>query len=1261
MNFQRTVLEYLQLPSLAQRHIYLRGHPDLLTRDSARVLAEISSRLAADARAGDISAARHRQYCDYIASELEKCREVGPEEAFAEFSFEEEVPPGLRDIYAQTRELASRLSTRADLLSSLPRDWLECLTHPDFERLPTFLRALAIANAAVCTLKALRAGHQGAEQIAALRHMRVLLEQVVEQYANTPRKGRLLNTLGECLAEEFALDGHKSGLSNAVRCHERAVELTPVNSPRRLMHLAALARRCNELFRLELGEKALARAVGANEQLLAVCASEGLDTNTLASQWCQFADLMRAAYEATGATSHLERALAAAQAGLQFGPKDADVRGALHSMAARLHYLRYRFETGRIQDLQLAHSGFDLALCEVHDAALRATILLQLGDVLCLEWRDAGDRKALELWQETAAQALQLCESGNDRATALGNQVRAEVEAAPPEARLGALDEAIERLEEAGRHATSKEIEVSVQSLLGSMLHERFDTSGDLTDLDRAMRATEAALESTPGPSPVRALRLNDIGVMWRERFDREGEFGHLQKAIDAHRRALDECGEASGTDRALLHHNLAFCLRQAYQVNRDRKVLEDAVRHHEKGLELCPPGGRDRAMHLSDLASAYLERFWAQSGEGGDLARAIEARREALQLVPEGSQESIALRHQLAAALGTVLNSTSAEASVDEVRALFRGAATDGLDLHTTESLIASRNWLEWTFAREDWHGVEEAHGEHLRAAMLLRTRQLSASAQESWLRDSVGLAARAAFACTKLDRLAAAVRTLERNQAQFLTDSLQLASAQLDRLAAQGRPDLRDRLQLARKRWLAVWNARRHAIEHDSEVWVQDARRSKQELELSLEAIRREPGFETFLQPATGRQLRAAGPQHPLVYLAYTPAGGLALVAWDADLERIEPVWLPALTEHELAVQIGRTGSPLAPDSYFGAYERLRRHQDDPEAWKTWCAVLDRVTGWLWQAAMGPMLDAVSGRTQQVTLVPTGILAMLPLHAAWTGGITAAQGRRYVLDDIELHYVPNAAVLDVAALESQKAPAERLLAIEEPAPVSLSPLPAVALEVGTCAPLFLHTQLLRGEVADRDSVLALLPECNVAHFACHGRARFDAPLESGLVMANDEVLSVRDFLSVPSLRARLAVLSACEAGTIGLMVPDEAIGLASSLLHAGFAGAVAPLWQVLDESTALLMMRFYREWRVGGRQPASALRDAQRWLRDTTNTEKVEFLTPLLKQLETGGEPTKEVAVVLGQLIDRLSRRQAGLHYAHPVHWAAFTYIGV
>ena len=173
---------------------------------------------------------------------------------------------------------------------------------------------------------------------------------------------------------------------------------------------------------------------------------------------------------------------------------------------------------------------------------------------------------------------------------------------------------------------------------------------------------------------------------------------------------------------------------------------------------------------------------------------------------------------------------------------------------------------------------------------------------------------------------------------------------------------------------------------------------------------------------------------------------------------------------------------------------------------------------------------------------------------------------------------------------------------------------------------------------------MLANLPQYSVVHFACHGSADFATPLNSGLAMANDEILSLRDFLDLQLQSLRLVVLSACETGIPGTALPDEVVSLPTGLLQSGAAGVVSSLWSVADLSTMVLLSRFYELWRTEKLDPPAALRQAQIWLRDSTGPE----LVPYLK------DSNPALAQKLEQALDEHP-------FAHPFYWAAFTYAGV
>ena len=101
----------------------------------------------------------------------------------------------------------------------------------------------------------------------------------------------------------------------------------------------------------------------------------------------------------------------------------------------------------------------------------------------------------------------------------------------------------------------------------------------------------------------------------------------------------------------------------------------------------------------------------------------------------------------------------------------------------------------------------------------------------------------------------------------------------------------------------------------------------------------------------------------------------------------------------------------------------------------------------------------------------------------------------------------------------------------------------------------------------------------------------------------------------------------------------------------------------EVADVSTAMLMARFYDLWRDEGATPVQALRQAQQWVRDTTNQEKADYFATYVPAWQPSGA-TKMAAGVAAEFFNTMELHKDGptaRTFAHPFWWAAFTFTGV
>jgi CHAT domain-containing protein len=157
--------------------------------------------------------------------------------------------------------------------------------------------------------------------------------------------------------------------------------------------------------------------------------------------------------------------------------------------------------------------------------------------------------------------------------------------------------------------------------------------------------------------------------------------------------------------------------------------------------------------------------------------------------------------------------------------------------------------------------------------------------------------------------------------------------------------------------------------------------------------------------------------------------------------------------------------------------------------------------------------------------------------------------------------------------------------------------PLPFAEAEAQDVATLLGEATVLVGADATVPRFLELAGNAGLIHFAGHGQFDIDQPLDSGLMFAQPDhtgvMLRARNLYELHS-NASLAFLSACQTALGRTTAGQELIGLERGFFSAGVSSVIASLWEVHDQSTAMLAHEFYKALKQGA-APSRALQSAQ------------------------------------------------------------------
>jgi CHAT domain-containing protein len=211
-------------------------------------------------------------------------------------------------------------------------------------------------------------------------------------------------------------------------------------------------------------------------------------------------------------------------------------------------------------------------------------------------------------------------------------------------------------------------------------------------------------------------------------------------------------------------------------------------------------------------------------------------------------------------------------------------------------------------------------------------------------------------------------------------------------------------------------------------------------------------------------------------------------------------------------------------------------------------------------------------------VTIIPDGFLANVPFS------VLIDDGGRLLTDRMSISFLPSASFAGGAAKESLVSDPPRVLVAGNPIfPEGFPPLDKAEDEARAVARVFDDATLLVGQTATEQRFRDAAPRHNILHLATHG---YLSPLGEGtssLLLSRDATAdgewSSSEIAAVDLSGAYLTVLSACDT-SVSPSGTRSLSGITAAFLAAGSPTVIGSLWQVSDDSTSLLMVRFYERF---------------------------------------------------------------------------------
>ncbi|KAJ7460202.1 CHAT domain-containing protein [Mycena latifolia] len=883
-------------------------------------------------------------------------------------------------------------------------------------------------------------------------------------------------------------------------------------------------------------------------------------------------------YDKSGALKDLEAKLEKQAAAVELTPTRHPDRAHRLQMLAASHIQRYR-ELGKLADVEAAlpHLQESVKLSADDEPDLHQRIE-GLAVVFSYRFERLGKLEDLDAALNNGEAAILLAPEGY------------------PDLPARLQDLAMSFADRYGRKGDPQDLELSLEKSKQAMmlmppghpelpghleglshsLIDRYKIRGDLTDLDAALEHNQTALMLTSKNHPDYPRRLHTFAISLGLRYDRYKDVEDLDAALQNTQEAVDRTWKGHLSFPGYLT-TLGQFYNTRYQRTNHLPDLEAALKSKQSGVELTSEDDPALPGRLQAWALTLSARY-TRLKSLDDLQNALKQNQLAVDMTPKDHPDLPRRLQSLAIIFSErytkFRNAQDLESVSDNFRRSFRMA--------TSAPVYAWRTALQWaSFAKKHRPAEQlEAYSAAFRllSEILWMGNSLNAN-QDATTRINIAQATSAAVcAGVELGDTPLAIKLLEQGLATTFQQLLQL---KVDDVAGLPEADVNQLRMLSAKLYSGT-------AERPQLLAVQ-----RNEL---LQKIRRRPGFKTFLLPKPYPELCEAAKNGPVVILSSHRAHCDALILLSPALQPCH-VSLPSITLADLEAQRTQLRNVLdrcnitARDTQAARLEGAREGSDSESIQESFRELL----AWLWTHIVGQVYENgfLEGR---LWWCPTGAFTGLPLHAA-------APSDQFV----QSYTSTLSALLTANSKKTSGArPKVGAIGVTYTGPRQRAALPSVAQEINAIVSILgrdsVHT--LVGEAATVAAVTEALHTCSWVHLACHGRQDLADPPKSCLRLYGG-TLELGTVLRTPLPHAELVFLAACQTAMGDAALVNEAFHLAGGFVTAGFRGAVATMWSMMDGDGPVVAEAVYARLFGNGRVPqvtdaAEALQAAVRKMRE-------------------------------------------------------------